>query len=260
MIENIKKEDIFRILDEAHTAILNIYNNDELFVEYKKDNSPLTLADKASNKIICDNLKQLYPDIPILSEENKSIDYNERKDYEYYWCIDPIDGTKEFIKKNGEFTVNIALMYKKRPVIGFVSVPCTGDIYYAYQGEGAYKTNLSCLVEFTKLKCNKYSLDDENLRIVCSRSHINDDTLEFINCFKNSNIVRVGSSLKLLWIAEGSADIYPRLGPTMEWDTAAAHAIVVEAGGKVVKIDLEELEYNKEDLLNPYFIVYGQLE
>jgi 3'(2'), 5'-bisphosphate nucleotidase len=178
----------------------------------------------------------------IISEENKRIDYNIRQKYQMCWLIDPIDGTKEFVKKNGQFTINIGLCDKGVPIFGIVSIPVTGEIYYGISGIGSFKIHNNVK---TKLQI------------------LNDVTKEFLKLFENPNIIQAGSSIKLLLIAEGKADIYPRLGPTSEWDTCAAHAIVKYAGGKVFKyknIDLqlltEELVYNKKNIINPYFIVY----
>jgi 3'(2'), 5'-bisphosphate nucleotidase len=230
---------------------MEIYTKD-FFIEYKEDNSPLTQADKKANEIICSALGALYPNIPILSEENKIIDYDERKDWEYYWCIDPLDGTKEFIKRNGEFTVNIALIYKNTPVLGVVYAPVLDRMYSAKQGEGAFlnKERLPLLHVSQK--------SDPKLRIVASKSHLSKETQEFIDALdaKTKVQVSIGSSLKLCMIAEGSADIYPRLSPTMEWDTAAADAIVRESGKMSYQFDTDiPLVYNKENLLNPWFVV-----
>ncbi|EDZ62247.1 3(2),5 -bisphosphate nucleotidase [Sulfurimonas gotlandica GD1] len=248
MLKKINIKDIKQIALKAGKAIMDIYEKD-FTIEYKDDNSPLTEADLKSNKIICDSLKKLYPEIPILSEENKEVSYSIRKSWEYYWCIDPIDGTKEFIKKNDEFTVNIALICKNIPVIGVVYAPALKLMYYSKQGYGAYKNNIKLPIE----------REDNKLIIVASRSHMSDATQKFVDNIKTEKekeLISIGSSLKLCLIAEGKADIYPRLAPTMEWDTAAAHAIISESGKRVVLNDdiNQELYYNKTNLLNAWFI------
>ncbi len=233
----------------AGDEIIKIYESGDFSIESKADNSPLTLADKASHKAIVEELEQT--NIPILSEEGKMIQYQERKDWEYFWMIDPLDGTKEFIKKNGEFTVNIALIHKNRPILGVVYTPVLHDLFTAIKGEGATKNG-------EKISVNQFSKMDEGLKVVASRSHLNDDTQSFLDELNNPEIVSKGSSLKLLMVAEGTADLYPRYAPTMEWDTAAAQIVVEEAGGKVLIKDTDDpVKYNKEDLLNPYFLVSG---
>ena len=246
-------EDVKSIALFAANAIMEIYRRD-FDVELKEDKSPLTEADKAANEIICNSLRSKYPNIPILSEENKAISYEERKDWKKFWLVDPIDGTKEFIKKNGEFTVNIAFIENQKPSLGVVYVPATQSIYYGSESIGAYKD-----VEKLPLRINKSP--QEKLTVVASRSHLSKETEEFIKILstktKKIETISKGSSLKLCLVAEGKADYYPRLAPTMEWDTAAAHAICLAAGKKVVRYDNgEELVYNKKELLNPWFIVH----
>ncbi len=248
--ENIKIEEIIDIAIKAGKKIMDIYEKDFL-IEYKSDNSPLTQADKASNQIICNELKKLHEKIPLLSEENKYIDYSKRKNWEYFFCIDPLDGTKEFIKKNDEFTVNIALIHKNTPVLGVVYAPALETLYYAKKGEGAFKNNI-------KLPFFINKNPKEKLQVVSSKSHLSKETQEFILQLDSNNIehISIGSSLKLCMVAEGTADIYPRLAPTMEWDTAAADAIVREAGKMTYHYDSKScLKYNKENLLNPWFVV-----
>lgn len=243
-------EEIKTIALEAGQIIMNIYEKD-FDVEYKEDQSPLTKADIASNSYICKRLQELYPAIPLMSEENKKVAYEKRKNWEYYWCIDPIDGTKEFIKKNGEFTVNIALIHKNMPVLGVVYAPALDKLYWSKKGEGAFFNN-----QKLPLKVNENP--KQKLFVVASKSHLSSETQEFINNLKTNEIeqVSIGSSLKLCMVATGEADVYPRLAPTMEWDTAAADAIVREAGKTTVQYENQEaLEYNKENLLNPWFIV-----
>jgi 3'(2'), 5'-bisphosphate nucleotidase len=266
-------ENFINLIKECNEIVLKIYNTD-FSVITKSDNTPLTLADKKCNDHICNYLKANFKDILIISEENKEISYQDRKKYDMCWLIDPIDGTKEFVKRNGQFTVNIGLCKNGIPVFGIVSIPVSGEIYYGIDGIGSFKSvrttglsgtspSLEPLDKKIELKIQKKNFTKEGLNIVASSSHLNDKTKKFIELFDKPNIVNTGSSIKLLWVAEGKADIYPRLAPTSEWDTCAAHAVVKYAGGKVLqyeKIDFtlldKELEYNKENILNPYFIVY----
>ncbi len=250
MLKEIELEKIVSIAKKAGNVIMEIYNKD-FSVEYKEDRSPLTDADTKANEVICSTLQKLYPNIPIMSEENKQVSYEVRKKWEYYWCIDPIDGTKEFIKKNGEFTINIALVHKNTPVLGVVYAPALDEIYKAKKGEGAYKND-------QKLPLIHNEYPEEKLKVVASKSHLSKETQEFIDNLDAKKIEQVGkgSSLKLCMIATGEADIYPRLAPTMEWDTAAADAIVREAGKMTYEIkEQKPLQYNKENLLNPWFVV-----
>jgi len=254
---NIQINDLIFIARKAGKQISDIYNQNPLNWEltFKNDNSPLTMADKLSNTIICNYLKEFYPEIPIISEENKNVEYEIRKNYQLYWLIDPLDGTKEFIKRNGEFTVNIALIEKNKPIAGVVYIPVSDKFYYACIGEGAWCKDSSGT---NRINAANFDMNEENLSIVASRSHFNADTENFVQQFKNPVLVSKGSSLKFMLIAEGKAHIYPRLGPTMEWDTAAAQIIVEEAGGKVVDFyNRKQLKYNKEQFLNPFFIVTG---
>ncbi len=248
MLNKIDIEAIKNIALEAGNSIMEIYEKD-FAIEYKDDKSPLTIADIKSNEIICNSLKKLYPTIPIISEENKEITFEKRKNWEYYWCIDPIDGTKEFIKKNGEFTVNIALIHRGTPILGVVYAPVLDDIYYAIKGSGAFKNN-------TKLPINR---DDGKYVIVASKSHMSKETQDYVDKIETSKekiLISKGSSLKLCLVAEGKADIYPRLAPTMEWDTAAADAIVRESGNMTYQFkNNKPILYNKQELLNPWFIV-----
>ncbi|MDQ7085957.1 MAG: 3'(2'),5'-bisphosphate nucleotidase CysQ [Sulfurovum sp.] len=250
MLDSIDLEDITRIAKKAGDVIMDIYKRD-FSIEYKEDKSPLTEADLASNAVIMEALAKY--NIPILSEEGKEISYDERKHWEYYWCIDPIDGTKEFIKRNGEFTVNIALIHNDTPILGVVYAPVLNDMYQSKQGEGAFKNG-------QKLPLEINTHPEESLCIIASKSHLSEETQAFIDDLAKGTqkITQVskGSSLKLVMVAEGVADIYPRLAPTMEWDTAAADAIVRESGKMTYQFDSEiPLMYNKKDLLNPWFVV-----
>jgi 3'(2'), 5'-bisphosphate nucleotidase len=247
---------VIQIAQDAGSVILEIYNAPtELEVAQKKDNSPLTLADKAANQIICSGLEQLPVKFPIISEENKEIDYEERRQFEYAWLVDPLDGTKEFIAKNGEFTVNIALIHQQQIVMGVVYTPALDETYWAVKGEGAYQVVNGAHV---RLHAPTFAMSDAGLGVVCSRSHMSEETEAFVNQLHHPNLVSRGSSLKFLLVAKGEAHLYPRLAPTMEWDTGAAQIIVEEAGGKVIDEETKmPLLYNKPNLLNPYFIAYG---
>ena len=255
-------ETVKQIAVDAGAEILKVYNDEQNFgITIKKDNSPLTIADQRSNKVICDGLKKLSPQIPIISEENKEIPYTTRKTFDYAWLVDPVDGTKEFIKRNGEFTVNIALIKKGEIILGVVYVPVSGELFWATKGNGAF-----VLVEGNnpipqRLSAPAFSMEDESLSVVCSRSHLNEDTANFIGRLRNPQKVSKGSSLKFLILAQGGAHVYPRLAPTMEWDTGAAQIILEEAGGKVINVETNlPLDYNKENLLNPHFIAYGNVQ
>ncbi len=249
----------------AGKAILKIYEQPALReVVEKEDSSPLTLADRRSHECIVEGLKALEENYPILSEESRQsgsdslFRYENRKDLSRFWLIDPLDGTKEFIKRNGEFTVNIALIENHRPVLGVVYVPVTDEMYFAAKGSGAF---LEKDGRRQKLSAGVFNPSQKGMRVVCSRSHIDDDTLAFIEKLPEAKRVSVGSSLKFLIIARGDAEVYPRLAPTMEWDTAAAQIVLEEAGGSVLQWENgKPLRYNKESLLNPFFIAYGKRE
>jgi 3'(2'), 5'-bisphosphate nucleotidase len=253
MLNQIDIQDIVTIAKEAGNAIMRVYRQD-FEVEYKQDNSPLTLADKKANDIIEDGLNKLSVNFPVLSEEGKDISYEDRKHWEYFWLVDPLDGTKEFVKKNDEFTVNIALIHKDTPVLGVVYAPALDVCYWAKQDEGAFKD---------EQKLPLKTVDQRNTyKIVVSRSHMSDETQAFIDAIdtdKEKKLISIGSSLKICLVAKGEADIYPRLGPTMEWDTAAAHAIIKESNASLNKYSIDGLHsqhlYNKPSLLNKFFIV-----
>ncbi|MBZ7980641.1 3'(2'),5'-bisphosphate nucleotidase CysQ [Campylobacter sp. RM12642] len=238
-------DEIINIALNAGRYALDIFNND-FNIYYKNDKSPLTEADLVVNDYICKSLTKY--NIPIISEENKNIQYSVRKNWEYCWLIDPIDGTKEFINKNKEWTINIALIHNGQPILGVVYAPALKLLYNAQQNKGAYKNNVKLPLELNK---NTY-------KIVASKSHLNDETKYFIDNIKTNldkEFISIGSSLKLCLVASGEADCYPRLAPTMEWDTAAAHIIVSESGKNVYNYHtLKPLKYNKENLLNPYFV------
>jgi 3'(2'), 5'-bisphosphate nucleotidase len=247
----------------AGKAILEVYNSDNFEVELKSDNSPLTLADRTAHNVITGYLEKTG--IPILSEEGRGIPFDERKNWKQFWLVDPLDGTKEFVKRNGEFTVNIALIEKGKPIMGVIYVPVTDVLFVGEQHEGAYRVNNASEYDSQEERLHAARIlpidrKDETYRVVASRSHMSPETERYIDKLRQEHnkveIVSKGSSLKLCLVAEGEADIYPRFGPTSEWDTAAGHAIVLASGGKVVLAEDEtkELTYNKENILNPYFI------
>lgn len=246
---------------KAGEAIMEIYNSEDFEVELKSDDSPLTKADKAAHEIIVSCLAS--SSLPILSEEGSNIPFAERKNWDRFWMVDPIDGTKEFIKRNGEFTVNIALIENQKPVLGVVYAPALKDLYFAEEGIGSFKMEDIISIEDTH---NSKPIDlskstyPEIFTLVVSKSHMNDQTQQFVDEkekeFGEIATASFGSSLKICKVAEGSAHCYPRFGPTMEWDTAAAHAVAVYAYTSITKAHEKlTLEYNKENLLNPYFIV-----
>lgn len=267
---------LINIIEMAAQLILQIYHRDNFMVEIKEDKSPLTEADKKANEYICNQLISLYPEIPIISEENKNEEYKIRSKYEFAWLIDPLDGTKEFISRNGEFTVNIGLIHLGVPVAGFVNIPCSGITYWSIKGWGAWKKKYneedSVIIE-PRESLYGGLIKKRKTIVLASRSHMNEETTEYISKLGGEvELKNVGSSIKLMWIADNKADIYPRLAPTMEWDTCASDAILRELGGgcqiyfKEKKMGRSESEsgsgsggvdyliYNKESLLNPSFI------
>lgn len=238
---------------DAGTAIMEVYKSDDFGETLKSDNSPLTKADIAANNVIVAGLKSLTPDLPILSEECKQTEYEERRGWDRYWLVDPLDGTKEFIKRNGQFTVNIALIENGSPILGVVHAPVFGSTYFASKDHGAFKQMGNEAP--AKIRVSDYR--EGKLKVVASISHITPELEKFLSEIGPHERTAMGSSLKLCLVAEGVAHIYPRLGPTMEWDTAAAHCVVEGAGGTVTDTGGNPLKYNKENLLNPYFIVCG---
>jgi 3'(2'), 5'-bisphosphate nucleotidase len=271
-------DDIAAIAKKAGDKIMEIYNApdfSEKIKDPKADGSPLTMADLAANDIICSSLKKLYPDIPIISEEIKNAAYADRKDWKHFFCVDPLDGTKEFIKRNGEFTVNIGLCEEGSPIAGVVYCPALSPpVMYKGVKNGGPPIKEECDAvggaagydSFKTIQPKVFSEDDSGLTLVASASHNTPETDAFIAKFKNPKRVSKGSSLKLLMVAEGTAHIYPRLAPTSEWDTCAAQAIVECAGGKVLQAEGGQpceagkpVRYNKENILNPHFIVYGKM-
>ena len=249
-----------RVVDIADTAadrIMRIYQTD-FQVDRKEDESPLTAADLASHDAICHGLRALTPQLPILSEESAAVPFAERKTWNCYWLVDPLDGTKEFISRNGEFTVNIALIEQGRPVLGVVCVPARHASFYAAAGQGAWRRSEDGAVQ--RIHCRRTSA--RHFAVAGSRSHASPAQERFFSALgPGTEIVSMGSSLKFCLVAEGRVDIYPRFGPTSEWDTAAAQCVVEEAGGIVTDTGLQPLRYNsKTEYLNPHFLVIGDPE
>ena len=247
MILNDKEiKDLIALSQDAGKAILEVYNSNSFVVESKEDDSPLTKADKVSHKIIEAGLNKLFPNIPILSEEGKEIPLQERSDWVQFWLVDPLDGTKEFIQRNGDFTVNIALIENGEPTFGVIFVPVTGEVYSGGSKYGSFKDE------------NKIIVSDKNsndfLSVVQSRSHSGEEEDEFYSKYKIGEQLSRGSSLKICMVAEGKAEIYFRSGPTWEWDTGAGHAILLGAGGYFINKDRSRLVYNKEIIKNFGFI------
>lgn len=245
---------ILEIALEAGASILQVYNDEsqDFKISSKSDNSPLTLADMHSHAIITDRLTALYPHIPVLSEEGATIDYEIRKHWTRYWCVDPLDGTKEFINRNGEFTVNIALIENNEPVMGVIYSPVLNVLYYGSLHEGSFKMTPGQPAEAIRVNDKK-----SNWTAVGSRSHASPEDMEILQKFPISQMISIGSSLKFCLIADGTADMYYRSGPTMEWDTAAGHAIAVSAGAVLLNASKGKFYYNKPSLLNPGFFCYA---
>lgn len=244
---------VIEIARLASDRILAVYNT-EFDVTSKEDNTPLTEADMAAHHAITEGLQQLTPDIPILSEESIDIPFDVRSQWHRYWLVDPLDGTREFVKRNGEFTVNIALIDDHRAILGVIHTPVSGVLYYANNQEGAFKQQPGEQARAIKTRRK----ESHRTLVAGSRSHRGSSLKEFLEKIGEHEIISMGSSLKSCLVAEGSVDIYPRLGPTSEWDTAAAQCIVENAGGQLLDLSMQPLLYNKKDsLLNPHFLVVG---
>ncbi|WP_227593000.1 3'(2'),5'-bisphosphate nucleotidase CysQ [Kangiella spongicola] len=258
LLNNDLIRDVNNIAVEAGHSVMSIYEKD-FNVQEKSDHSPLTEADLASHRCIVHALQKLTPSIPILSEESADIPWTERQSWEHYWLIDPLDGTKEFIKRNGEFTVNIALVSNGIPILGVVYAPVKEILYFGGIGANGESLGAWKQVDHNKEPISVSSQAHKPIRVVGSRSHQSDEMQSYLSKFDDYEFIPMGSSLKICLVAEGKADIYPRFGPTSEWDTAAAHAVLKAAGGSCVTYEKnDELMYNtKESLLNPYFIVQG---
>lgn len=246
---------IIAISEEAGKAIMDIYSRSDIETTFKNDGSPLTLADMASHNIILEQLKKKTPDIPVLSEESENVPYNVRKSWKTFWLVDPLDGTKEFVKRNGEFTVNIALIDCGKTVLGVVHAPVPRTTYYASAEKGAFKK--VCTDDEKPAEIHVSDYHEKRLIIMASKSHGSDMLESFKKNVGDAEFTSMGSSLKLCLVAEGKAHLYPRLGPTMEWDTAAAQCVVESAGGTVTDLSKQTLKYNKPNLLNPFFMVSG---
>lgn len=261
---------VIQLIDQAINAALlagikirEVYSSPDFDVQVKNDQTPVTLADRYAHDEILKALESTQ--LPVLSEEGIHINYSERKNWDLFWLVDPLDGTKEFIKRNDEFTVNIALVQKNEPIAGVIYAPVTGELYVGIMGTGAFKlVNPSEDCKFQTLQSSGIKLPEklksDEFVVAISRSHINRETEAFIETLRKAHpdirIVNKGSSLKICMVAEGTADVYPKIGKTMEWDTAAGHALVKAAGKNIFLPDLmTELTYNKEDLQNPHFIV-----
>lgn len=248
------RQSIIEIARLAGAAILHVYHANDLGVEIKSDDSPLTRADIASHKIIVNALAKLDPELPVLSEESSQDEVAQRRNWKRFWLVDPLDGTKEFIKRNGEFTVNIALVENGQALLGVVYVPVSGNCYSGSAAEGAFLSTAEQAEQQIRVRVPAATPPV----VVGSRSHASPRVQEYLENLGAHQLTAMGSSLKLCLVATGEADLYPRLGPTMEWDTAAAHAIVQAAGGRVIGTDGADLNYNQRDtLLNPEFIVLG---
>ena len=241
---------VVTIAEKAGEAVMEVYGQDDFATAYKSDDSPLTRADITSHEIILQQLCALTPDLPVLSEESESLPYAERQSWRALWLVDPLDGTKEFIKRNGEFTINIALVEDNRPVLGVVHAPALDVTYFAAESVGAFKKAAENQVRRIAVTHYRHM----PLKIVTSRSHRGDRLERFLEKIGPFEHIRMGSSLKLCLVAEGAAHLYPRLGPTMEWDIAAAQCVVEMAGGTVTDLEGRTLKYNKPDLTNPRFI------
>ncbi len=241
------------IARQAGHKILEIYNS-SYDIEHKADKTPLTTADLAADKLIVDGLSQLTPDIPILTEESPDIPFATRRQWQRYWLVDPLDGTREFIKRNDEFSVNIALIENQESIIGVINAPVLKQDYFAWRNGGAFKFEIGTGIH--QIHCR--SLTGDTITVAGSRSHASPALQNYIDKLGNTEVITMGSSLKSCLVAEGKADIYPRLGLTSEWDTAAAQCIVEEAGGQITRTDMQTLRYNtKDSLLNPEFFVFG---
>jgi 3'(2'), 5'-bisphosphate nucleotidase len=246
-------DSVCAIARAASQAILEVYGRD-FTVTRKGDDSPLTEADQVAHEIICAGLTKLTADIPVLSEESASLDHAQRRGWSRYWLVDPLDGTKEFLKHNGEFTVNIALVEQHRPVLGVVLAPVLARIYFGAIELGAWRQDADSAANAIEVR--KHAALP--LRVVGSRSHPSPELAQYLLGLPLHEITDMGSSLKICLVAEGAADIYPRLGPTSEWDTAAAQAILESAGGRMIDTTGQPLRYNcKDDLLNPDFLAFG---
>jgi len=243
---------VIAIAKQSGEAIMQIYQKD-FSMEYKEDQSPLTEADLAAHHLICDQLSKLYPDIPILSEESADT-FTLADENTCYWCVDPLDGTKEFIKKNDEFTVNIALIKNQQPILGVIGVPANNIVYVAMRGQGAFKQQMDNELLPIKVKLQ----DPKSLTFAVSRSHLDDQTKKMVEAYQ-AEMLPAGSALKLAFVAEGLVDVYPRFGPTMLWDVAAGQCVIEEAGGQVLWVkNQHHMTYNIRQMKNDSFIAMNK--
>jgi 3'(2'), 5'-bisphosphate nucleotidase len=250
----IKEQELIELAESAAREIMRIYTLDDRELEYKDDSTPLTLADRISSEIIVKGLRKLYPHIPVVSEEDNPEDIDPNALPEYFWLVDPLDGTKEFVARNGEFAINIALIKGKQPVYGLIHIPAKDETVWAIKGKGAFSSQTGPLRKRTE----KLDMESEGLKIAASRSYISKETLSYNEKFNAPELIPKGSSLKYVMLAKGEADIYPRFGRTMEWDTAAGQVIIEETGGKIVDAYTDkDFEYRKKDFANTSFIAYS---
>ena len=241
-----------QIAREAGKMIRNYFNS-SYEVEFKNDKSPVTTADIAANNHIEQQLSKLTPDIPRISEESENTSYEVRKHWDGFWLIDPLDGTREFVNKRPDFTVNIALIYQQHPILGCIYLPMADQLYFAHNKDHAYRQDQNT----SPFKIN-VSAKQKNIPRICgSRSHAGKSMQRFLNTVGEHQLIAKGSSIKSCLVADGSADVYPRFGPTWEWDTAAAQCILEQAGGHMTNLEMNSLQYNKESLLNPSFIAFA---
>jgi len=257
MVDRALVDTVKSIAATAAERIMEVYDS-RFAVEHKDDRSPLTEADLAAHRVIVCRLRAATPDVPVLSEEASAVPHETRRRWERYWLVDPLDGTREFVGRNGEFTVNIALIDAHRPILGVVWIPVDGRCYFAAEGHGAFRQAPGRAPE----RITARRLPAERIAIAGSRSHGNPETSAFIERverrYPGAEMKAMGSSLKFCLVAEGAVDVYPRFGPTSEWDTAAAQCVVEAAGGRVTDLSLSPLRYNtKDSLLNPHFLVFG---
>jgi len=245
---------LLQLIARARQAILDVYQDANMEVEYKTDKSPLTLADRRSHAILSQGLTELSPSLPILSEEGYQSDWESRKLWDDFWLVDPLDGTRDFVERTDEFTINLALIHQNQPVLGFLDIPVQAVTYVGIAGQGAYRIES----EQASRIFSRRSIQGQEVRCAVSRAHSSQE-VEWVQAqgMRVSQWIRAGSALKFALVAEGRADLYPRLGPTMEWDTAAGHCLVIAAGGEVCQIDGQPLLYNQENLKNTAFIARG---
>ncbi len=245
---------LLNCIEAARREILAVYEKADLMVEYKADRSPLTLADRLSHAVLNQGLQQLLPGIPVLSEEGAVHDWEVRRQWRLLWLVDPLDGTRDFVQRTGDFTINVALVEDHIPILGLLDIPLRKTTYLGIRGQGAYRLQAGAVESIH----TRHGADHRGLKAAISRSHQADEMAWLkTQGFEVSDVVSAGSALKFALIAEGQADLYPRLGPTMEWDTAAGHCLVAAAGGTVTQVDGTPLLYNRENLLNPPFLARG---